>query len=67
MQQKESNTRTRSSTATTPAHDKNMCIWCLKEEDKKHLHRGGKLSIIQSESAWSTFKLHTAFRRQRNA
>ena len=34
MQQKESNTRTHSNTVTTPVHNKNVCVWCLKEEDK---------------------------------
>ena len=34
-------------------HDKNLCIWCLKPEDKKH--RRDKWHIMQQLNAWYAF------------
>ena len=39
-------------------HNKNLCVWCSKPADKKHLPQG-KLCKIEQKSAWNTFKLHT--------
>ena len=39
-------------------HNKNLCVWCSKPEDKKYLPQG-KLCKIEQKSAWNTFKLHT--------
>ena len=38
-------------------HEKHLCIWCMKPGQKKH--GGEPLSLIQSCSAWNTFRNHT--------
>ena len=38
-------------------HEKHLCIWCMKPGQKKHGRE--PLSLIQSCSAWNTFRNHT--------
>ena len=43
-----------------PLHDKTKCVWCMKGEDLKHPKRvRGKLSRLNTHSAWRAFKRHT--------
>ncbi len=48
----------RSSRRTGVLHKKNLCIWCMKPEDRKHSRT---LSIIQQWNAWHSFKSHTVY------
>ena len=43
-----------------PLHEKTKCVWCMEEEDMRHPKRSrGKLSRINTHSAWNNFKRHT--------
>jgi hypothetical protein len=40
-------------------HEKNLCVWCMKPEDTKHLECTGKLLLISYITSWNVFKSHT--------
>ena len=40
-------------------HDKNLCVWCMKPEDKRHPERTGKWLLMSYLQAWNAFKRHT--------
>lgn len=40
-------------------HEKYLCIWCKKPDKRKH--SGDTLSVIQSWTAWNSFKNHTIY------
>ena len=41
-------------------HNKDLCIWRIKPEDKKNPERD-KWRLLQQLNAWNTFKRHTLY------
>ena len=41
-------------------HNKDLCIWCMKPEDKAHPDRD-KFFLLQQQRAWQKFKAHTVY------
>eukprot|EP00794_Sanderia_malayensis_P017851 gene17851-19634_t len=49
-----------SRSSTGYIHDKNLCIWCMKPEDKKNPGRD-RWHLLQQMNSWNTFKRHTMY------
>ena len=48
-------------------HKKDQCLWCMKNEDKKHPDRpSSKLLRIEQSCRWQDFKRHVPFLKDAN-
>ena len=50
--------RRTSRTGSVLLHDKSLCIWCMKGQDKKQPQQN-TWRLIQTMNAWYAFKAHT--------
>ena len=39
--------------------DKDLCVWCMKPEDERHLERTGRWFLLSYTLAWNVFRCHT--------